>query len=85
MSALGDYIHFRNKNYIEYGTAKISAANPKKYKSINSQVFLKNRLKNANLISSSTLKKASEELKRRIHQKNWNKIKHNLIKIFKIR
>ena len=48
MSALGDYIHFRNKNYIEYGTAKISAANPKKYKSINSQVFLKNRIKKKN-------------------------------------
>ena len=77
MSALGDYIHFRNKNYIEYGTAKISAANPKKYKSINSQVFFKNRLKNANLISSSALKKASEELKRRMQRNTPEKLKQD--------
>lgn len=67
MSALGDYVHFSNENYREYGVAK-KKQNPKPYSTIEVERYVKQRLIEANAMSTPALEKAAIELKRRMQR-----------------
>ena len=67
MSALGNYIHFKNENYREYGIAKMGQT-PNTYSNIEIERYIKQRLTNANAISTPALREAAAELKRRMQR-----------------
>ena len=82
MNALGDYIHFRNENYREFGVAKKNA-NSKSYKNIDIQQFLKGRLEKANAISNIQIKIAITELKKRMLRNTPENIKKDGVSLDK--